>query len=427
MSNHLAIATVTAALGQLVHRAAETAVGVGLSLNFGRPTPPPAEGGPRGIHVYLYQVTHSAALRNGDLPTRQSDGRLAGRPRAALDLHYLLSFVGDATKLEPDRMLGAAVRDLHARPVLSAQAIEDAINTYRAELDGSDLALALERVKFTPAPLSLDELTKLWSVFMQTPHQLSVAYQGTVVLIDAELGAASALPVLRRGQDDRGVNTRLGVSPQLDAVWFGSAAALAQRPRPPSLAAAQLGSSLAIAGGGLAGDAVALRFTHSRLPAIELSVPEADRDAHELVIALPDDATAQTQWAAGVYGVCAQLTRDASGALLRSNTLGFALAPRVVALAPNPAARAAAALLTVTCRPQVLPAQDARLLLGDREIASEPHPAATDTLRFALAGAPQLNGAPVRLRVDGVDSMPLVYDPNARRFVFDDAQRITIT
>ena len=42
----------------------------------------------------------------------------------------------------------------------------------------------VELVKFTQLPLSLEELGKLWSVFFQTTHVLSVAFQGTVVLIE---------------------------------------------------------------------------------------------------------------------------------------------------------------------------------------------------------------------------------------------------
>ena len=137
MSNHLAIATVTAALGQIAHAAAQSAV-AGVGLHFGRPTPPTSDLERRKIHVYLYQVTPNAALRNSDLPTRKSNGKLARRPQAALDLHYLLTFYGDDQTLEPDRMLGAVERDLHARPVLSAQAIQDAIDAVNTALGNVD-------------------------------------------------------------------------------------------------------------------------------------------------------------------------------------------------------------------------------------------------------------------------------------------------
>jgi hypothetical protein len=377
------------------------------------------------VHVYLYQVTPNPALRNNDLPTRDSEGRLSRRPQAALDLHYLLSFYGDDKTLEPDRMVGAVARDLHARPVLSAQAIGDAIGS-RAELTGSDLATAFETVKFAPAQLSLDEISKLWSVMVQTPHVLSVVYQGTVVLIDAEESPGAVLPVLKRGQDDHGVDTRIGPFPRLDGWWAGAAAAADRAPRPPSFPVAQLGVRLVLEGSNLGGDTVAVRFAHPRLPVQELQVAAGDRDARKLAVTLPDDAAAQTAWAAGIYTLTASMQRGTTKQ--DSNVVPIALAPHVMAIQPNPAARVGGAVsLQVTCRPQVLPAQTAALLLADREIQALALGAPSDTLTFDIDDAPVLNGALARLRVDGVDSMPFKYDEPTRGFVFDDQQRITIT
>jgi hypothetical protein len=426
VSNHLAIATVTAALGDMVHRAAESAVSSSVSLRFGRPTAPSGGATERKVHVYLYQTTPNPALRNDDLPTRDSEGRLTRRPRAALDLHYLLSFYGDEQALEPDRMVGAVARDLHARPVLSAQAISDAI-AGRAELSGSDLGTAFEQVKFVPAQLSLDEISKLWSVMVQTPHVLSVAYQGTVVLIDAEETPGAALPVLRRGEADRGVDTRIGPFPHLDSWWAGAAAAADLGPRPPSLPLAQLGVRLVLEGSNLGGDSVTVRFVHPQRPIQELPIAAADRDASKLALTLPDDAAAQTAWAAGIYTVASNVQRGAT--TQSSNVLPIALAPRITAIQPNPAARdgSGAVSLQVTCRPQVLPAQSAALLLADREIPAQALGAPSDTLVFDIDNAPVLTGTLIRLRVEGVDSMPFRYDEPSRSFVFDDQQRVTIT
>jgi hypothetical protein len=75
----------------------------------------------------------------------------------------------------------------------------------------------------------------------------------------------------------------------------------------------------------------------------------------------------------------------------------------------------------------VLPTQTAALLLADREIQAQILAAPGDTLTFDIDNAPVLNGVLVRLRVDGVDSMPFKYDEASRGFAFDDQQRITIT
>ena len=44
-------------------------------------------------------------------------------------------------------------------------------------------------------PLSTEDLSKIWSVFFQTPYMLSVAYQGSVVVIESEEIPQRALPV----------------------------------------------------------------------------------------------------------------------------------------------------------------------------------------------------------------------------------------
>ena len=80
--------------------------------------------------------------------------------------------------------------------------------------------------------------------------------------------------------------------------------------------------------------------------------------------------------------------------------------------------------LTVTCRPDVLPAQRASLLLGSREVPAEDHDTSTGTLTFVVRDA-----APgehwLRLRVDGVDS--LLVDRTVSPAVFDPSQKVTIT
>jgi hypothetical protein len=204
VSNHLAIATVTFVLGQIVDAAASAAVpGAGVTTqrpdalngNSGPPQPP--------VNLYLYQVSPSGAWRNEDLPTRGPDGELVQRPQAALDLFYLLTFFGNETELEPQRILGSVATALHARPMLTREKIRSTIQTVvdadpAHYLAGSDLADQVELVKFSPLPLNLEELSKLWSVFLQTPYSLSVAYQGSVVLLEAEGSPRQAAPVRER-------------------------------------------------------------------------------------------------------------------------------------------------------------------------------------------------------------------------------------
>ena len=196
MSNFLAVATVTAALRELLLAAVSPDV-PGADVTTLRPN---GSGTPAtSINIYLYQVTPNAALSNADLPTRRGDGQLVQRPVAALDLQYLLTFFGSEAQLEPQRLLGSTVRALHSRPVLTRDSIKQTIaKPLFSYLAQSNLADAVELVRFTPVPLQLEELSKLWSVYFQTPYSLSIAYQATVVLIESEESTHTALPVSAR-------------------------------------------------------------------------------------------------------------------------------------------------------------------------------------------------------------------------------------
>jgi hypothetical protein len=117
----------------------------------------------------------------------------------ALDLHYLLTFYGDESDLVPQRMLGNVALEMHAKPVLTRKNIQDTLaSADYGFLAESNLADEIELVKFTPLALSLEELSKMWSVLFQTPYALSMAYQGTVVLIEGEEKPRTPLPVLER-------------------------------------------------------------------------------------------------------------------------------------------------------------------------------------------------------------------------------------
>jgi uncharacterized protein DUF4255 len=194
MSNYLAIATVTAALQQVLMTPVGNAV-VGAKVGFSRPDA--SSSTTPLVNIFLYQITPNAAYRNADLPMRRSDGSLAQRPTAAFDLHYIFTFHGDDTKLEPQRLLGAVAIALHAQPLLSADNINNAASSF-GFLAGSGLDSQIERVRFTPTGLSLEEFSKLWSVFFQVEYSLSAVYQASLVLMESDDTPAPAPPVLQR-------------------------------------------------------------------------------------------------------------------------------------------------------------------------------------------------------------------------------------
>lgn len=194
MSNFLAIATVTAALQQLLTDPVSQAVG-GALVGFSRPDAS-ASTTPL-VNIFLYQITPNSAYRNADLPTRRSDGSLSRRPQAAFDLHYLFTFHGNDAQLEPQRLMGAVATALHAQPLLSTDNINSAVTNF-GFLAGSQLESQVERIRFTPTALSLEEFSKLWSVFFQVEYSLSAAYQASVVLMESSDSPQEAPPVLAR-------------------------------------------------------------------------------------------------------------------------------------------------------------------------------------------------------------------------------------
>jgi len=96
-------------------------------------------------------------------------------------------------------VLGSVVRHLHSRPLLTRAMIQDTVSDPAySYLATSNLADAVDFVRFSPLSLSLEELSKLWSIFFQTPYALSAAYRASMVFIEEELAAVTPLPVRER-------------------------------------------------------------------------------------------------------------------------------------------------------------------------------------------------------------------------------------
>lgn len=185
MSNYLTIAVVTAAIQQIVQAAVQDKP-PGSAVRVGPPRAVPP--GEKEVNIYLYRLSPNAELRNDDLPSRTADGTLSDKPKAAIRLHYLISFAGD-DHLATEIMLGRVLSVLHAMPILTGEELARivGINGSFPFLAESDLPAQREHAKLTPEFLSLDELTKLWTVFFQLAHRPSIQYVVTPVTIDADL------------------------------------------------------------------------------------------------------------------------------------------------------------------------------------------------------------------------------------------------
>jgi hypothetical protein len=391
MSNFLAVATVTAALNRLLQASAGADV-PGTSVTTDRPEAS-TNGSAPTINIYLYQVVPNAALRNNDLATRNSAGDLVHRPVAALDLHYLLTFSGDEDELEPQRLLGSVVRTLHAQPLLTPQLIA-AVKTaatatppVHPSLAATDLGDQVERVKFVPLSMNLEELSKLWSVFFQTPYALSVAYKASVVLIEPDLATIEPLPVL-----DRTIDVAPFRRPLIERVVAS----------PDASAPITATSTIQVIGQELLGEITRLRLAGSDRsigPATSVRIP------FELSSVPTTDLRAGLATVQVVQGT---LLGDppAEHVGTESNVAEFVIHPTISSVVAG-----AGPTLTVTTDLIVTPTQNVQLAIlspatGVRThlLAASPHLLGTSTLTFPGTGVPAGSHA-VQLFVDGADTL----------------------
>ena len=412
MSNALAIAAVTATLRRLIEKGLE-AEGAGIAVSARPPDRAgQANGQPNRVNLFLYQTTVNAAWRSMNLPHQARSGETA-QPPLPLDLSYLLTAYAEGDdEVRSHRFLGRAMSVLHDHPLLGAAEIKSA-------LEESELHDQVERIRITLQPLSVDEISKLWSGF-QTQYRLSVAYQASVVLIESTRPGKMALPVLKRGEEDRGV--------------FSTAAPFAtlSEARPPKpFTAARLGDDVALAGEQLDQSEVTARLRSSRLPdPVALDVASGDRPG-ELKIHLPNPsaAGAVAAFAPGFYTVSLVAKRP-KGPIWTTNEIALALAP-VITVAATPLGPGDLSL-TVTCTPRLREGQRVSIIVGDRQVAPKDvttpaAPAQPTTVTADVTDLPAGQHV-VRLRVDGVDSIPLApVTPDAPlKMEFDPNQIVTI-
>jgi hypothetical protein len=197
VSNYLAIATVTATLQRLLQAAVQVDVD-GVRVTTVQPAQIGSGTPETGINLFLYQVSRNPALKNADTVTARMKGNPVKR-QTAIDLYYMISFYGNDTELEPQRLLGSVIRTFNDRSSLTSEAIQQTIadSSFRFLAD-SNLADQVQQVTINPVDLSLDDLSKAWSTFFQTAYMLSVTYRVTMVAIEGEESLKKALPVRER-------------------------------------------------------------------------------------------------------------------------------------------------------------------------------------------------------------------------------------
>ena len=190
------IAATTQTLGYLISTAVLAAVPE-ATVTLARPEEPAAgsANAPR-VNIYLVQVIPDPTMRSNDLPTRDDRGNLVSVPMAPVNLRYLLSFFGASEKAH--LMLGAVEIALRSRAVLDSTIITQA-QTGHPELQDSGLESQVPPVRFVPSSVSLEELARFWSGFLQMPYTVSTLYEAMTVILTASDSPTATLPVAKVG------------------------------------------------------------------------------------------------------------------------------------------------------------------------------------------------------------------------------------
>ncbi len=315
MSNHLAIATITATIQHTLQASVQLDVeGARITTvqpgEIGKGTPE------TGVNLFLYHVITNPALNNLDATLSRSRGNPIRR-QTALDLYYMVSFYGNDSELEPQRLLGSVVRTLNDKRVFQPEMIRDTCRDVTfSYLQASTLSEQLQQISISPLDLNLEDLSKAWSVFFQAPYLLSVAYKVLVVLIEGEESSTRALPV--RGR--RGGLVAFPNTPQVDKI-------IAQGGLYAPILAT---STLLIQGKYLKGD----RHTQVRIGGVEVTPTEIKDNELLLPLSLvPEDLLrAGVQSLQVVHPRDLGADRDSHQRGAESNTSPFVLRPQVTAV-----------------------------------------------------------------------------------------------
>lgn len=447
MSSPLAVGAVSAVLRNLLDNGLiEAGAVLGTTVNVSAVAPDTidlenADEPPR-LNIFLHQVTPNIGWRNAGLPSRSgtSGERLANAP-LALDLHYLVTAYARAD-FQAEILLGYAMHLLHEQPVLDRAAVRRALNPSPLDvsmlppafqaLAASDLADQAELLKVSPASMTSDEMSKLWSA-IQTHYRPSAAYVVSVVLIEARRPGVSPLPVLSRGpvdpltNRDRGVAVNADMLPPLPTLFEAE-------PRFRQ-GGARLGEPVTVKGVRLAGSNHRVRLAHRLVGTpLEITPPPPDATGTKLGFTLPNDAAAQAAYAAGQWSLTVRFTPAGETEPRETNAVPLLLAPAPVIAADAPLGLPAVNIVrggaparvtvTIRSRPQVRPQQRATLMLGGLEAVALARALPTDPLVFEFPDTVAAGTHWLRLRVDGTDSVLL--DRSGTAPVFDATQQVTV-
>jgi len=392
VSDYKAIATVTATLRTIIEGALKGIQGIDVKTE--RPNDLEREIGSdgTGVNIFLYQVETDADLRNADLPSRSRNGHVIQRPQVALKLNYLLTFYATDGELVTQQLLGKVVSVLHTYPVIVPGIKQEDIETFKNDypfVTEPNLTNQQSMVRITPLSFSLEELSKLWSVFFHTPYRMSIAYQASVVLIEADITPSQPTSLVSE--------RKITVLPAPELI---APAPVIQSVSPQMNTP---GDTLTIHGQNFSGGKIQVTFDGVQVDKENLQLTSTE----QLEVELPDSLLAGirvVQVALGVSSV-PDLNLKVSPLDLKSNVMPFVLQPKIDGkpiLEGN--------TLTLKVKPKINPKQTVTLWLRANiksesvyGVFPEVFQDAADTLNFNVSKVPD-GTYRIRLQVDQAES-----------------------
>lgn len=400
MGNFLAFASVTATISYILEEVNRDIPGIRIStkpldaIDVQNPV--------NGLNIFLYLVSPTTSVDAVDTLVIDKAGRPTNNPSLSLDLHYIITATSSENEdLIAQKILASAMRVLNNHPVLGRDLIRKAVRN-KEGLEFSDLADQIDDVRLALNPLSIKDLTEIWSKFPNANFRSSIAYTAQVVILDSKI--VEELPGIIASIDQSHI-VQLK-SPSIDRI-------------DPQVLEYAPDARMAIIGNNLKGPAVYVEFGGN---VSSMQVRPADISDMRVMVGLPTDIEPGMLTVRINHRLRHVNEKEeqiiGKRSILQSNSSPFVLAPRI--LAPRQGRVARGNDLEVEFEPPVSREKAVIVYLGDSAFPASPTKSSKSMVdskvgrvKFTVPEDTPLGLYLLRVAVDGATSL-LMTDENPR-------------
>ena len=153
------------------------------------------------VTVFLYSVVETPSLRNE--PPINSSSSKSQRPPISLDLYYMLTCYGSESIdnlteriLQARRYLGQVMRIFYDFGIIGGSLLQ------------GDLAGTEQELRITLNTITVEDITRIWSVFPDTTYRTSVSYLVTPVRLASKRSTSDQRVVSKQVEQGRMIPNR---------------------------------------------------------------------------------------------------------------------------------------------------------------------------------------------------------------------------